>query len=739
MSEAKQTRNTKTEMKDQNSLPRLNEKRGSGLLENAADYWLRMDRFIGDISGVVLILFSVITLLGLFNLTKGTLINPWVILLRQWLGWGSYLFVIVLGWFGVLIITRCLEKDRKFPLLRVVAIEGFIFSMLAILSASGGYSLSRAEKGLDGGFIGWGLAEFFGQFLPSSISTIVIVLITLVFFIYGFQLHNVIILLYENWLEGADEALAAFDTDEALNTGVGVSETEPLDSNLAGEVLVDEPEEIKRSEILPALSLLAKEENTKPDERVILDIAKEIEVTLDDFGVPAKVIGYRVGPTVTQYAVEPGYIERVASDGEISRQKIRVSQISNLSKDLALSLSAHRLRIEAPVPGQSYVGIEVPNPNSALVRLRPIMESDDYQKINDSLGLPLGRDVSGKPIVAPLERMPHLLIAGTTGSGKSVCIAALTLGLVMNYTPDELRLAMLDPKMVELVRFNGLPHLLGKVETQPERMLAVLTWGLHEMDRRYRLLEETRSRDIRLYNAKMRRLKKETLPRIVIFIDELADLMMTTPEQTEHSLVRLAQLARATGIHLIVATQRPSTDVVTGLIKANFPARISFTVASSIDSRVILDTTGAEQLLGRGDMLFLSPEAGVPVRAQGVMVSDDEVRNVIEYWQVKWQDRDQRVPWETMVQTEEDEEDRLIQQAIDLVRDSQHASASMLQRRLRVGYPRAARLIDELEEMGVVGPSLGGGREREVLIKPESESQTDSENEFDEDFLDEVE
>jgi S-DNA-T family DNA segregation ATPase FtsK/SpoIIIE len=323
--------------------------------------------------------------------------------------------------------------------------------------------------------------------------------------------------------------------------------------------------------------------------------------------------------------------------------------------------------------------------------------------------------------------MPHLLIAGTTGSGKSVCIAALAVCLMMNNTPDELKLALLDPKMVELVRFNGLPHLMGKVETETERMLAVLRWALTEMDNRYRLLEAARVKDLERYNRQMRRRGKEELPRIVIMVDELADLMMSAPDQTEHSLVRLAQLARATGIHLVVATQRPSTDVVTGLIKANFPARLSFTVASSVDSRVILDTVGAETLLGRGDMLYQDPESGSPIRAQGVMVTDQEVEQVVSFWQTSWKEKEEFAPWEDMVEGAVDTMDALLDRAVELVRREQRASASMLQRKLRVGYPRAARLIDELEDMGVVGPSQGGGKEREVLIPPEEDEGDEGE------------
>jgi S-DNA-T family DNA segregation ATPase FtsK/SpoIIIE len=458
-----------------------------------------------------------------------------------------------------------------------------------------------------------------------------------------------------------------------------------------------------------------------------------IEKTLDEFGIPAKVVGFRTGPTVTQFAVEPGYIDKSEDD----RQKIRVSQISSLQRDLALALSAERLRIEAPVPGKSYVGIEIPNPNAAQVQLRPLLESETFYRVNSPLALALGRDVSGRPVVSDLTTMPHLLIAGTTGSGKSVCITAITACLVMNNTPTDLKLAMIDPKRVELMRFNGLPHLMGNVETEIERILGVLRWATSEMDYRYKLLEKARARNIDSYNHKMARQGKKTLPKIVILIDELADLMMTAPDQTEHALVRLAQKARAIGIHLVVATQRPSTDVVTGLIKANFPTRISFTVATSIDSRVILDTGGAETLLGRGDMLFLHPEIGLPMRSQGAIISDKELSRVIRWWKKNEEagesagrtryDDSESPPWEEKVGLDEDEneDEALVQEAIELIRNEGHASASFFQRQLRVGYPRAARLVDELEERGILGPSQGGGREREILIDTDGDDEPD--------------
>jgi len=359
--------------------------------------------------------------------------------------------------------------------------------------------------------------------------------------------------------------------------------------------------------------------------------------------------------------------------------------------------------------------------------MRPILEHEAFAKVSSPLAMALGRDVSGQPVVADLTRMPHLLIAGTTGSGKSVCIAAIATCLVINNTPDDLRLVMIDPKMVELVRFNGLPHLYGKVETDPERIQAVLRWVVVEMDRRYKVLEASHVRNIDTYNRKAQRHKGGLpMPRVVVLIDELADLMMSAPEETEHNLVRLAQMARAVGIHLVVATQRPGVDVVTGLIKANFPARISFAVASSVDSRVILDSVGAEGLLGRGDMLFLPPDASGPQRVQGVMVSDAEVDKVITFWQTNRPApaAPDPSPWEAMLAEEQTLPDRddLVERAIKIVRQEQRASASMLQRRLRIGYPRAARLIDELEELGAIAPA-SGGREREVLLEREDFSE----------------
>ena len=363
-------------------------------------------------------------------------------------------------------------------------------------------------------------------------------------------------------------------------------------------------------------------------------LADVIETTLAHFGLAGKVVEIRRGPTVTQFGIEPGYLERPGPNGEKRMQKIRVSQIASLHNDFALALEAPSIRIEAPIPGRGLVGIEVPNVGVGAVDLRGVMESETFQKIAKAspLAIGLGRDVSGSSVAADLSRMPHLLIAGTTGSGKSVCISAIISCLAVTNRPEDLKLVLIDPKMVELSRFVGLPHIIGKPESDLERIPGVLRWVTREMDSRYKKFAHAGARNLADYNDMLTRHGEETLPRIVVLIDELADLMLQSPIETEKTICRLAQMARATGIHLVVATQRPSVDVVTGLIKANFPARISFAVASSTDSRVILDQVGAEMLLGRGDMLFLNPESGHPQRLQGCFVSDREVEALGAWW-----------------------------------------------------------------------------------------------------------
>jgi DNA segregation ATPase FtsK/SpoIIIE-like protein len=487
----------------------------------------------------------------------------------------------------------------------------------------------------------------------------------------------------------------------------------------------------KREKDLPPLELLDDIDTVPPSEEEINTNVVLIENTLLEFEIDVDVVGVKVGPTVTQYALQP-FKANTDEEGDMVLQRTRINKIASLANDLALSLAARRLRLETPVPGQSYIGVEVPNKRPSVVSLRSVYESEYFHDLmkrkQAPLLIPLGRDVAGRPLAVDIAQMPHLLIAGTTGSGKSVAIAAIASSILLNNTPDVVKMVMLDPKMVELSRFNTVPHLIGPVETELERIIGVLRWCTREMDRRYKLLEENSARNIGAYNERMgRRRASDRLPYIVIMIDEVGDLMMNQPEETERHLTRLAQMARAVGMHLIVATQRPSVDVITGLIKANFPTRISFAVASGIDSRVILDSVGAENLLGKGDMLYLASDAAGPRRIQGCHVSDEEVRRVVNYWKT-WHEEQVEAgnlepvrigPWQRGLTRREllAETDPMLEQAIELVIEEGEASASLIQRKLALGYPRAARIIDLLHELRVIGPQEPGGRSRKVLIK----------------------
>ena len=708
-------------------------------LDRVAGFNQHFGRFVRDTLGVVLIAAAFMTLLALGGYTQGVLLTPWAEWLSLWFGWGAYLVVIILASSGYAFLRR---SSAPLPWGRLFALEIAACLTLGLLAAIHGDSLPNEQSGINGGRIGWGMIRLLWRFgeVPGTLLMLIPWLLALMGGL------NIWALIERSLLKLAGEPLAVVDTvvqPEVVHEEEPVVEEKkpkearkkppPLPPEFRKSLRVAEHQDKKpttpreRDERLPSLNILLTDQNTRPDERTINQTAGMIEKTLAEFGIVASVIGFRVGPTVTQFAVQPGFMKRgnATSEEEAQQMKVRVAQISSLQKDLALALSAERLRIEAPVPGKPYVGIEVPNSHTSVVRMRSILETEAFHKIATPLAMALGRDVSGQPVVADLARMPHLLIAGATGSGKSVCITAIAACLAMNNPPEDLRMVMIDSKMVELLRFNGLPHLYGKVETNVERILGVLRWVVVEMEHRYRLLEASHSRDLETYNRKISRKKESApLPRIVVLIDELADLMMSTPDQTEHNLVRLAQMARATGIHLIVATQRPSTDVVTGLIKANFPARLAFAVASGVDSRVILDYTGAESLLGRGDMLFLNPEVGTPIRAQGVMITDMEIERLIAHWQKNIEASTEEPPWEQLLtEPEENEDESLIEKAVSIVRQSQRASASLLQRRLRIGYPRAARLLDQLEEQGVVGPSQGGGKERDVLLGPLDEDE----------------
>jgi S-DNA-T family DNA segregation ATPase FtsK/SpoIIIE len=458
-----------------------------------------------------------------------------------------------------------------------------------------------------------------------------------------------------------------------------------------------------------------------------------IEDTLRSFGAPASVVEINRGPTITQFGVEPDFVETRGG-----RTRVRVGKIAALADDLALALAASRIRVQAPVPGKGYVGIEVPNEQVSQVAMRDVVESEAFKRLRSPLRFALGQDVAGNAVAADLAAMPHLLIAGATGSGKSVCVNALICCMLLNNSPETLRLIMIDPKRVELTGYNGIPHLLTPVVVEIDRVVGILQWVTHEMDKRYQRFAKVGARHITDFNARVQQEGGEALPYLVVIIDELADLMMVAPDQTEKLITRMAQLARATGIHLVIATQRPSVDVVTGLIKANFPARIAFAVASSTDSRVILDQPGADRLLGRGDMLFQPPDAPAPVRLQGAYLAESEILRITTHWRAfagsaenaqfkagAFRAADappddvplKQMPiWEEVAQIqEESEQDPVFNEAVDLVRRRGRASISMLQRRMGIGYTRAARIIEQMEAKGIVGPSRSGAQHREVL------------------------
>lgn len=497
--------------------------------------------------------------------------------------------------------------------------------------------------------------------------------------------------------------------------GIKDNDTKPKEQNTGSEGDVSDLSFSEKSNLenyqLPSTELLEPNpnSNTTKDKKEILNNAKILEGTLQNFGVEAKVVQISKGPTITRYELQP-------------KPGVKVSKIVNLSDDIALSLAAQQIRIEAPIPGKAAIGIEIPNDSSTLVTLREVIESDSFVNKESKLSFVLGKDISGQPIVDDLAKMPHMLIAGATGSGKSVCVNSLITSILYKASPDEVKFLLIDPKVVELSCYNGIPHLLLPVVTDPKKAASALNWVVQEMTNRYKIFAQNSVRDLDSYNEKFKDSEEEKLPKLVVIIDELADLMMVSPDQVEDAICRLAQMARAAGIHLIVATQRPSVDVITGVIKANIPSRIAFSVSSGADSRTILDMGGAEKLLGKGDMLFYPVGASKPRRMQGSFVSDSEVNSVVEF--IKNQVENVNYEEEIIEKisnnssSSEEEVDELLSEAIELVVGAEQASISMLQRKFRIGYNRAARIIDEMEERGIVSESLGS-KPRRVLISME--------------------
>ena len=460
----------------------------------------------------------------------------------------------------------------------------------------------------------------------------------------------------------------------------------------------------------PSLDILAKGKGSQNNGEEVAHNAMMLENVLSNFGITAKVVNATQGPTVTRYEIEPA-------------PGVKVSRIVNLTDDIALNLAAQHIRMEAPIPGKSAIGIEVPNKTTEAVHLRDVLDCSDFKDARGGIPVGLGKDIAGKPVITDLAKMPHLLVAGTTGSGKSVCVNTLISSILFSRKPEEVKLLLIDPKMVELSIYNGIPHLMAPVVTDMKKAAAVLRWAVREMEARYKAFAASGKRDIKSYNEAH---PKAAMPLIVLIIDELADLMMTAPDDIEESISRLAQMARAAGIHMVLATQRPSVNVITGSIKANVPSRISFAVGSQIDSRTILDMAGAEKLLGKGDMLFAPIGANKPIRIQGAFISDDEVEKLVEFVKAQREpEYDNTVTQEAEKEAEKESSDdndvyrdELLERAVNLVMESGQASVSMLQRRFRIGYTRAARLVDTMEDLKIVGPSMGS-KAREILMSPE--------------------
>lgn len=711
-----------------------------------------------DITGIVLSLVGLLTFLVMVSPIRSSVTEGWMTILGWGFGGGKYILPFLLIFGGLWLVFR---KFNRIPTPAPDRILGFTLTFLCLLTAihfvyinairpeSNTYSI--ANEGLGGGYTGAALSQILISFLGVGGTAIILAAWMVIGIILALDLSvwDLVSWIppysdrFQDWIiektaqirnnRKASQGISGYYPD-TISTQTQPSYTDPQGTQTSVKPIFNPNTSGQRTWILPPIDqILESGTLVEIDGNIDRERALLIEDTLSSFGAPGKVVETNRGPTITQFGIEPLFIETRSG-----RTRVRVSKIAGLADDLALALSAKTIRIQAPVPGKGYIGIEVPNEEISLVALRDILESQALKRLKSPLRFALGQNVAGNAVAADLAGMPHLLVAGATGSGKSVCVNALICCLLMNNTPDDLRLVMVDPKRVELTGYNGIPHLLAPVVVELENVVSALQWILREMDMRYKKLAEAGTRNIKEYNSQVVAAQKgdqknTKLPYLVVIIDELADLMMLAPDETERSITRLAQLARATGIHMVIATQRPSVDVVTGLIKANFPARIAFAVASNTDSRVILDQPGAERLLGRGDMLFQAPDAPAPVRLQGVFVSDNEIYSLVNYWRAQ-AGVDSPSPsmaggivgikksnislkqtsfWDN--DKPDEPEDPLYPEAVDLVRRQGRASISMLQRRLRIGYTRAARLIEEMEEKDIVGPPDPNTGTREVL------------------------
>lgn len=689
---------------------------------------------VKEIWGVVYLALATLTYLSIKG-QLGVFGDYWHRTLQPVFGWGTLLIPAV--FFGVA-IGLFLMKDIRFGLARVTGVLLFLIAILGTVHLSVPFdeALVKAQAGEFGGYVGFVSSFVFSFVLGNTGSYVVFFALFLIAILLMFEVSLVDIISWINSIQFFKKRVARKKEaaqDEELNiVKPEVKKEEPMmvlrevpkDSEDTFEEDLGEDTALtsdsKYEWEAPPLDLLESGSmKIHSNDALLRKNAEKIKEKLRQFGIEVSMQDVHVGPTVMQYTLQP-------------HAGIKLSKITGLKSDLALALAAKSIRIEAPIPGKSLVGIEIPNSVRTDVRLKDLMETPEYSVAKSKLKLILGRDVSGKPIFVDLAKMPHLLIAGATGTGKSVCLNNFLISLIYQNSPEELKFIMIDPKRVELANYNSIPYLLSPVINDPEKAAIALRWAVAEVNKRYRLCVDAGHRSIDEYNADHK--IDEKMPKIVIVVDELADMMMAASREVEASICRLAQMARAVGIHLVIATQRPSVDVITGLIKANIPARVAFTVASSIDSRTILDSIGAEDLLGDGDMLYLPQDDSRMRRIQGVFMSSKEIEKVTNWLKLKMEPvyHDEVTSQEVVSQkiqgipgsrlqgqvSSSGSDDSLYDEALRLVIDTGKASASLLQRRLKVGYARAARLLDEMEDNKVVGPSRGA-KPREIIGKRE--------------------
>jgi len=689
-----------------------------------------------EVVGVLILSLAILSLASLFSDATGWIGKMLVGFFRSTSGLGAYFMpFFILFWALWMLLS---SKRREIKKITVIAITIFL---LLVIGGHFNYplekqtftqTLQQGYQGLGGGIIGAFFSFVFVQALGRIGSYILLttlaILMVVIFLNQPFKKFISSIKKKLNSIEIPEKVIpsekksfcnkADNGIGKKISAEVELTEVEERPIIIKSSLELEERQDEKREDKLetnlhifngnyqfPSIALLASnlKARSQNSNKELTENVKILEKTLEDFGVKAKVVEVQQGPTITRYEIQPP-------------PGVKVSKIVNLTDDLSLALAASGLRIEAPVPGKAVVGIEVPNKETSLVCFREIITTDKFQNSSSKLTIGLGKDITGNPIVADLAKMPHLLIAGTTGSGKSVCVNTLITSILYKANPDEVKFLMIDPKMVELVGYNGIPHLISPVVTQARKAASALKWAVQEMEKRYQSFAEAGVRNIEKYNE-----GEHCLPYIVVVIDELADLMMVAPNDVEDAICRLAQMARAAGIHLVVATQRPSVDVITGVIKSNIASRIAFAVSSQVDSRTILDMGGAEKLLGKGDMLFSPIGSLRPLRVQGAFISDKEVESVVTFL------KEQGIPTiqEEIPLLEEkeaavglEEEDSLFYEAVKVILEAKQASVSLLQRRLRVGYARAARLIDLMEQKGIVGP-YEGSKPRELLMGPQ--------------------